>query len=176
MAFTISEMVGNSSSSGLYPTCESLLIASSLIDDGRLRTPSKCSAHLFKMASLSVRRLVSSALRNGVALGTMYCLKFIKELLRILSVCKGLDYISLLLSKESCLTLGCFVVYFTRRIVLCLTLCYFVLVFFSPFSIAITSLGEETANLSVFVPLVALRLFGFVCFLFLLWSGKGCGL
>ena len=33
---------------------------------------------------------------------------------------------------------------------LCLTLCYFVLVFFSPFSIAITSLGEERANLSAF--------------------------
>ena len=31
-----------------------------------------------------------------------------------------------------------------------LTLCYFVLVFFSPFSIAITSLGEERANLSTF--------------------------
>ena len=37
-------------------------------------------------------------------------------------------------------------VYFTRRFVLCLTLCYFVLVFFSPCSIAITSLGEERAN------------------------------
>ena len=36
------------------------------------------------------------------------------------------------------------------RFVLCLTLCYFVLVFFSPFSIAITSHGEETANLSAF--------------------------
>ena len=36
------------------------------------------------------------------------------------------------------------------RFVLCLTLCYFVLVFFSPFSIAITSLGEERANLSAF--------------------------
>ena len=33
----------------------------------------------------------------------------------------------------------------------CLTLCYFVLVFvFSPFSIAITSLWEERANLSAF--------------------------
>ena len=41
-------------------------------------------------------------------------------------------------------------VYSTRRFVLCLTLCYFVLVFFSPFSIAITSLCEERANLSVF--------------------------
>ena len=49
-----------------------------------------------------------------------------------------------------CLTLCCFVVYSTRRFVLCLTLCHFVLVFFSPFSIAITSLGEEKANLSVF--------------------------
>ena len=43
-----------------------------------------------------------------------------------------------------------FVVYSTRRFVLCLTLCHFVLVFFSPFSIAITSLGEKRANLSVF--------------------------
>ena len=34
--------------------------------------------------------------------------------------------------------------------VLCLTLCHFVLVFFSLFSIAITSLGEERANLSAF--------------------------
>ena len=36
------------------------------------------------------------------------------------------------------------------QFVLCLTLCHFVLVFFSPFSIAITSLGEERANLSAF--------------------------
>ena len=48
------------------------------------------------------------------------------------------------------LALWCFVVYSTRRFVVCLILCYFVLVFFSPFSIAITSLGEERANLSVF--------------------------
>ena len=41
-------------------------------------------------------------------------------------------------------------VYSTRRFVLCLTLCHFVLVVFSPFSIAITSLGEERANLSAF--------------------------
>ena len=40
--------------------------------------------------------------------------------------------------------------YFTRRFVLFLTLYYFVLVFVSPFSIAITSLGEERANLSAF--------------------------
>ena len=41
-------------------------------------------------------------------------------------------------------------VYSTRRFVLCLTLCYFVLVFFSPFSIAITLLGEERTNFSAF--------------------------
>ena len=39
---------------------------------------------------------------------------------------------------------------FILRGVLCLTLCHFVLVFFSPFRIAITSLREETANLSAF--------------------------
>ena len=41
-------------------------------------------------------------------------------------------------------------VYSERRFVVCLTLCHFVLVFFSPFSIAITSLGEERANLNAF--------------------------
>ena len=41
-------------------------------------------------------------------------------------------------------------VYSTRRFVVCLIMCHFVLVFFSPFSIAITSLGEERANLSAF--------------------------
>ena len=48
------------------------------------------------------------------------------------------------------LTLCCFVVYSMRRFVVCLSVCHFVLVFFSPFSIAITSLGEERANLSAF--------------------------
>ena len=41
-------------------------------------------------------------------------------------------------------------VYSSRRFVLCLALCYLVLVFFSPFSIAITSLGEERASLGAF--------------------------
>ena len=41
-------------------------------------------------------------------------------------------------------------VYSTRRFVVCLFVCHFVLVFFSPFSIVITSLGEERANLSAF--------------------------
>ena len=39
-------------------------------------------------------------------------------------------------------------VYSTRQFVVCLSVCHFVLVFFSPFSIAITSLEEERANLS----------------------------
>ena len=38
--------------------------------------------------------------------------------------------------------------------VFCLTLCHFVLEFFSPFSIGITSLGEERANLSAFLTFV----------------------
>ena len=37
-------------------------------------------------------------------------------------------------------------------------MCHFVLVFFSPFSIAITSLGEEIANLSAFRTFVRLML------------------
>ena len=59
---------------------------------------------------------------------------------------------------------------------LCLTLCHFVLVFFSPFSIAITSLGEEGTNLRAFRTFVRFVLVGFVGFLFLLVSGKGCDL
>ena len=44
-----------------------------------------------------------------------------------------------------------FVVHSTRLVVVCRTLCYyFVIVFFSPFSIAITLLGEERANLGAF--------------------------
>ena len=41
---------------------------------------------------------------------------------------------------------------------------------FSPFGIAVTSLGEERSNLSAFRTLC---LFGLVGFLFLLGSGKG---
>ena len=67
-------------------------------------------------------------------------------------------------------------VYSTRRFVVCLSVCHFVLVFFSPFSIAITSLGEERGNFSAFHTFVRFVLvFRFVGFLFLLGSGKGCG-
>ena len=38
----------------------------------------------------------------------------------------------------------------TGQFVVCLFVCYFVLVFFGPFGIAIASLGEERANLSTF--------------------------
>ena len=41
-------------------------------------------------------------------------------------------------------------VYSTRRFVVCLSLCHFVLVFFNLFGIAITSLVEERANLNAF--------------------------
>ena len=65
----------------------------------------------------------------------------------------------------------------TRRFVVCLSMCHFVLVFFSPFSIAITTLGEERELILVlFVRLFDLCLFGFVGFLFVLGSGRGCGL
>ena len=56
------------------------------------------------------------------------------------------------------------VVYSTGRLVLCLTLCYFVLVCFSPFSIAITSLGEDRANLSAFRTFVWIALVWFCLF------------
>ena len=69
------------------------------------------------------------------------------------------------------------VTYSTRRFAVCLSVCHFVLVFFGPFSIAITSLGEERELILVFfVRLFVLCLFRFVGFLFLLGSGKGCGL
>ena len=55
-------------------------------------------------------------------------------------------------------------VYSTRRFVLSLALCYFVIVFFSPFSIAIISLGEERANLSAFRTFVRFALVWFCLF------------
>ena len=54
--------------------------------------------------------------------------------------------------------------YKTRRFVLSLLLRYFVLVFFSPFSIAITSLGEKRANLNAFRTFVRFTLVWFCLF------------
>ena len=62
------------------------------------------------------------------------------------------------------LILCCFVVYSTRRFVLSFAWCYFVIVFFSPFSIAITSLGEERVNLSAFRTFVRFALIWFCLF------------
>ena len=47
------------------------------------------------------------------------------------------------------------------EIVLSLALCYFVPVFFSPFSIGITSLGEDRVNLSTFHKFVQFALVWF---------------
>ena len=55
-------------------------------------------------------------------------------------------------------------VYSTRRFVLFLALCYFVLGFFSPFSIAITSLGEVRASLGAFRTFVRFALVRFCLF------------
>ena len=55
-------------------------------------------------------------------------------------------------------------VYSTRRFVLCFASCYFFLVFFSPFSIATTSLGEERANPSAFRMFVLFALVWFCLF------------
>ena len=57
-------------------------------------------------------------------------------------------------------------VHSTRRFVLSLALCYFVLVFFSPFSIAFTWVGEERANLSAFRTFVRFALVWFCLFPF----------
>ena len=52
-------------------------------------------------------------------------------------------------------------------------LCYFILVFFSPFSITITLLGEERANLCAFRMFVRFELVWFCLFPLLLgvWEG-----
>ena len=60
-------------------------------------------------------------------------------------------------------------VYSTRRFVLSLALCFlfvcfFILAFFSPFCIAITSLGEKSANLSAFRTFVQFALVWFCLF------------
>ena len=62
------------------------------------------------------------------------------------------------------LTLCCFMVDSTRRFILSVTLCYFVLVLFSPFSIAIISLGEEWAHLGAFRTFVRFALVWFCLF------------
>ena len=64
-------------------------------------------------------------------------------------------------------------VYSTKRFIFSLAFCYFVLVFFSPFSIAIASLGDERANISAFHTFVRFALVWFCLFLLPLsvWEG-----
>ena len=70
-----------------------------------------------------------------------------------------------------------FVVYSSRRFDLCLTLCYFVLVFFSVLlALRLQRLGKRELSLELYVRLFDMRLIVFFRFLFLLVSGKGCGL
>ena len=66
-------------------------------------------------------------------------------------------------------------VYSTRRFGLRLALYYFVLVFFSPFSIAITSLGEERANHCAFRTFARFALVWFCLFSIplVVWEGLG---
>ena len=64
-------------------------------------------------------------------------------------------------------------VYSPRQFVSYLALCYFVLVFLSPFSIAITSLGEERPSLGAFRTFVRFAFVWFCLFLLPLgvWEG-----
>ena len=60
--------------------------------------------------------------------------------------------------------------------VLCLTLCHCVLVFSVLLALRLPRLGKRELILVLFVRLFDLCLFGYVGFLFLLVSGKDCGL
>ena len=64
---------------------------------------------------------------------------------------------------------------FYKRFVLCLTLCHFVIVFSVLLALRLPRLGKRELILVLFVRLFDLCLFGFVGFLLLLVSGKGCG-
>ena len=66
-------------------------------------------------------------------------------------------------------------VYSTRRFVVNLALCYFVLVSSVLWALRLPRLGKIELILVLFVRLFDLRLFGFVCFLFLLVSACDCG-
>ena len=65
-----------------------------------------------------------------------------------------------------------FVAFSTRRFVLCLTLCHFILVFSILSALRLPRLGKRELILVLFVRLFDLCLFGFVSYLFLLVSGK----
>ena len=86
---------------------------------------------------------------------------------RFKAVAQVLDLLFVALCVCVCVCFFFFFFFFffsTRRFVLSLALCYFVLVFFSPLSIANTSLGEERVNLSVFRTIVRFALVWFCLF------------
>ena len=67
----------------------------------------------------------------------------------------GVDHDGMAIRQTACMvvnpiTVNNFASLFNCTLAGYLSVCHFVLVFFSPFSIAITSLGEERANLSAF--------------------------
>ena len=64
-------------------------------------------------------------------------------------------------------------VYSTRRFVVCISMCHFVLVFLVLLVLRLPHLGKSELILVLFVRLFDLCLFGFIGFLFLLGSGKG---
>ena len=74
------------------------------------------------------------------------------------------------------LTLCCFVVYSTRRLLYVLPCVILFLCFSVLLALRLPRLGKRELILVLFVRLFDLCLFGFVGFLFLLGSGKGCGL
>ena len=59
---------------------------------------------------------------------------------------------------------------------MCLSVCRFVLVFSVLLVLRLPRLGKRELIIVLFVRLLGLCLFGFVGFLFLLGSGKDCGL
>ena len=65
IAFLTSSSLGGLSRSVFVSTCGRREIASALISAELLRTAPKCSAHLFRMAGLSVISVVPSTLSNG---------------------------------------------------------------------------------------------------------------
>ena len=66
LLFLVSMTVGKSSNRILHSICGSLSIESSLMVEGQLSTHLKCSAYLSKTTSLSVKRVILSALSNVV--------------------------------------------------------------------------------------------------------------
>ena len=73
------------------------------------------------------------------------------------------------------LALCCFVVYSTRRFVVCLSVCRFVLLFSVLLVLRLPRLGKRELIIVLFVRFFGLCLFGFDSFLFLLGSEKDCG-